>query len=175
MIHIHLLKRQLPYKENKMISLIVAHDKNRVIGYENKMPWHLPGDLQYFKEMTMGKPIIMGRKTFESIGRPLPGRRNIVITRNKQYHSDGIEIVSSLDEALMLTKNDEEVMIIGGEQIFRLALPLANRLYITQINAEFNGDTFFPSYEGWQLVHCQNEIKSNDGYTFQYCIYEKSQ
>ena len=173
MIHIHLLKRQLPYKENKMISLIVAHDKNRVIGYENKMPWHLPGDLQYFKEMTMGKPIIMGRKTFESIGRPLPGRRNIVITRNKQYHSDGIEIVSSLDEALMLTKNDEEVMIIGGEQIFRLALPLANRLYITQINAEFNGDTFFPSYEGWQLVHCQNEIKSNDGYTFQYCIYEK--
>lgn len=173
MIHIHLLKRQLPYKENKMISLIVAHDKNRVIGYENKMPWHLPGDLQYFKEMTMGKPIIMGRKTFESIGRPLPGRRNIVITRNKQYNSDGIETVSSLDEALMLTKNDEEVMIIGGEQIFRLALPLANRLYITQINAEFNGDTFFPSYEGWQLVHCQNEIKSNDGYTFQYCIYEK--
>ena len=156
-----------------MISLIVAHDKNRVIGYENKMPWHLPGDLQYFKEMTMGKPIIMGRKTFESIGRPLPGRRNIVITRNKQYNSDGIETVSSLDEALMLTKNDEEVMIIGGEQIFRLALPLANRLYITQINAEFNGDTFFPSYEGWQLVHCQNEIKSNDGYTFQYCIYEK--
>jgi len=173
MIHIHLLKRQLPYKENKMISLIVAHDKNRVIGYENKMPWHLPGDLQYFKEMTMGKPIIMGRKTFESIGRPLPGRRNIVITRNRQYNSDGIETVSSLDEALMLTKNDEEVMIIGGEQIFRLALPLANRLYITQINAEFNGDTFFPSYEGWQLVHCQNEIKSNDGYTFQYCIYEK--
>ena len=156
-----------------MISLIVAHDKNRVIGYENKMPWHLPGDLQYFKEVTMGKPIIMGRKTFESIGRPLPGRRNIVITRNKQYNSDGIETVSSLDEALMLTKNDEEVMIIGGEQIFRLALPLANRLYITQINAEFNGDTFFPSYEGWQLVHCQNEIKSNDGYTFQYCIYEK--
>ena len=156
-----------------MISLIVAHDKNRVIGYESKMPWHLPGDLQYFKEMTMGKPIIMGRKTFESIGRPLPGRRNIVITRNRQYNSDGIETVSSLDEALMLTKNDEEVMIIGGEQIFRLALPLANRLYITQINAEFNGDTFFPSYEGWQLVHCQNEIKSNDGYTFQYCIYEK--
>ena len=173
MIHIHLLKRQLPYKENKMISLLVAHDKNRVIGYENKMPWHLPGDLQYFKEMTMGKPIIMGRKTFESIGRPLPGRRNIVITRNKQYNSDGIETVSSLDEALMLTKNDEEVMIIGGEQIFRLALPLANRLYITKINEEFNGDTFFPSYEGWQLVHCQNEIKSNDGYTFQYCIFEK--
>ena len=156
-----------------MISLIVAHDKNRVIGYESKMPWHLPGDLQYFKEMTMGKPIIMGRKTFESIGRPLPGRRNIVITRNKQYKSDGIETVSSLEEALMLTKNDEEVMIIGGEQIFRLALPLANRLYITHINAELNGDTFFPSYEGWQLVHCQNEIKSNDGYTFQYCIYEK--
>ena len=173
MIHTHLLKRQLPYKENKMISLIVAHDKNRVIGYENKMPWYLPGDLKYFKEMTMGKPIIMGRKTFESIGRPLPGRRNIVITRNEQYKSDGIETVSSLEDALMLTKDDEEVMIIGGEQIFRLALPLANRLYITQIHSEFNGDTFFPSYEGWHLVHCQNQIMSNDGYTFQYCIYEK--
>ena len=156
-----------------MISLIVAHDKNRVIGYENKMPWYLPGDLKYFKEMTMGKPIVMGRKTFESIGRPLPGRRNIVITRNKQYKLDGIETVSSLEEALMITKNDEEVMIIGGEQIFRLALPLADRLYITQINAEFNGDTYFPPYEGWQLVHCQNELTSNDGYTFQYCIYEK--
>jgi len=156
-----------------MISLIVAHDKNRVIGYENKMPWHLPGDLQYFKEMTMGKPIIMGRKTFESIGRPLPGRRNIVISRNERYNADGIEVVSSLDEALQLTKDDVEVMIIGGEQIFRIALPLAQRLYITEIHNEFKGDTYFPEYEGWQLVSCQDKLTSNEGFTFQYCIYEK--
>ena len=156
-----------------MISIIVAHDKNRVIGYENKLPWHLPGDLQYFKEMTMGKPIIMGRKTFESIGRPLPGRRNIVITRNEHYNADGIEVVSSLDEALQLTKDAEETMVIGGEQILRLALPLADRLYITLIDAEFNGDTYFPDYEGWQLVSSQEKLTSNDGYTFQYCIYEK--
>ena len=156
-----------------MISLIVAHDKNRVIGYENKMPWHLPGDLQYFKEMTMGKPVIMGRKTFESIGRPLPGRRNIVITRNEHYNADGIEVVSSLDEAFQLTKDAEETMVIGGEQILRLALPLADRLYITLIDAEFKGDTYFPDYEGWQLVSSQEKLTSNDGYTFQYCIYEK--
>ena len=156
-----------------MISLIVAHDKNRVIGYENKMPWHLPGDLQYFKEMTMGKPIIMGRKTFESIGRPLPGRRNIVITRNENYNADGIEVVSSLDEALQLTKDAGETMVIGGEQIFRLALPLADRLYITLIDVEFKGDTYFPKYEGWQLVSCQEKLTSKEGYTFQYCIYEK--
>jgi dihydrofolate reductase len=156
-----------------MISIIVAHDKNRVIGYENKLPWHLPGDLQYFKEMTMGKPIIMGRKTFESIGRPLPGRRNIVITRNEHYKADGIEVVSSLDEALQLTKDAEETMVIGGEQILRLALPLAERLYITLIDAEFEGDTYFPAYDGWQLVSSQDKLTSNEGYTFQYCIYEK--
>ncbi len=156
-----------------MISLIVAHDKNRVIGYENKMPWHLPGDLQYFKEMTMGKPVIMGRKTFESIGRPLPGRRNIVISRNENYSADGIEVVSSLDEALQLTKDAEETMVIGGEQILNLALPLADRLYITLIDAEFKGDTYFPNYEGWQLVSSQEKLTSTDGYTFQYCIYEK--
>ena len=173
MIHIHLLKRQLPSKENNMISLIVAHDKNRVIGYENKMPWHLPGDLQYFKEMTMGKPIIMGRKTFESIGRPLPGRRNIVITRNESYNADGIEIVSSLEEAIELTKDDIEIMIIGGEQIFRLALPIAQRLYITEIDKGFKGDTYFPEYKGWQLVSCKEKLTSKEGYTFQYCIYEK--
>ena len=156
-----------------MISLIVAHDKNRVIGYENKMPWHLPGDLQYFKEMTMGKPVVMGRKTFESIGRPLPGRRNIIISRNDSYKAEGIEVVSSLDEALQLTKDVEETMVIGGEQILRLAMPLADRLYITLIDAEFKGDTYFPAYENWQLVSCQDKLTSNEGFTFQYCIYEK--
>lgn len=156
-----------------MISLIVAHDKNRVIGYENKMPWHLPGDLKYFKDMTMGKPIIMGRKTFESIGRPLPGRRNIIITRNEAYGADGIETVSSLDAALALVKESPEIMIIGGAQIFEQALPLADKLYITLIDQEFKGDTYFPRYDGWRLTSSQQAIDSDEGYSFRYCIFEK--
>lgn len=157
-----------------MISLIVAHDENRVIGYENAMPWHLPGELQYFKEMTMGKPIIMGRKTFESIGRPLPGRRNIVITRNESYQAEGIEVVGSLQDALTLVKDAPEIMIIGGAQIFEQALHLADKLYITLINHTFNGDTYFPIYEDWQLTSSREPIKATEGYTYQYCIYEKS-
>lgn len=158
-----------------MISLIVAHDKNRVIGYENKMPWYLPGELQYFKEQTMGKPMIMGRKTFESIGRALPGRRNIVITRNKNYHAEGIEVVSSLDEALQLAGDVEEIMIIGGEQIFKVAIDIADRLYITLIEHEFTGDTFFPSYgDEWKLVSKSEKVETPDGYSFTYCIYEKN-
>lgn len=156
-----------------MISLIVAHDKNYVIGYENGMPWHLPGDLKYFKDMTMGKPIIMGRKTFESIGRPLPGRRNIVITRNDKYHAQGIETVSSLDSALALVKDVPEIMVIGGAQIFEQAMPLADKLYITLINHEFKGDTYFPRYDGWRLTSSQQAIDSGEGYTFRYCIFEK--
>ena len=158
-----------------MISLIVAHDNNRVIGYENDMPWHLPGDLQYFKEQTMGKPMIMGRKTFESIGRPLPGRRNIVITRNRDYKAEGIEVVYSLDEALQLAQDAEEIMIIGGQQIFTESLPIADRLYITLIDHEFVGDTYFPAYEGWKLVSAKDRIQAPEGYTFQYCIYERAE
>lgn len=156
-----------------MISLIVAHDRNRVIGYENDMPWHLPGDLKYFKEMTMGKPVIMGRKTFESIGRPLPGRRNVVISRNAQYAAEGIEIVSSLEAALELVADVPEIMVIGGQQIFTQALPLADRLYITLIDHEFDGDTYFPAYEGWQLVSEREPVEAPEGYTFKYCVFEK--
>lgn len=157
-----------------MISLIVAFDKNQVMGYENTMPWHLPGDLKYFKEQTMGKPMIMGRKTFESIGRPLPGRRNIIITRNSNYAAEGIETVSSLEEAIALAGDVPEIMIIGGEQIFKLSLPIANKLYITHIDYEFKGDTFFPPFEGWTVTSCQEKIEAPEGFTFQYCIYEKA-
>lgn len=157
-----------------MISLIVAHDEQRVIGYKNGMPWHLPGDLKYFKEQTMGKPTIMGRKTFESIGRPLPGRRNIIITRNESYQADGIETVASLDEALVLARDVPEIMIIGGEQIFRLALPIADRLYITAIHHSFTGDTFFPEYESeFVQVSAQEPVTAPEGYTFQYLIFER--
>lgn len=157
-----------------MISLIVAHDKNRVIGYENKMPWHLPGELKYFKDTTMGKPMIMGRKTFESIGRPLPGRRNIIVTRNNEYSVEGIEVANSIDEALELAGDVEEVMVIGGEEIFKLVLPVADRLYITHIEHEFEGDTFFPIYgDEWKLVSCSDPVDSTQGYTFKYCIYDR--
>ncbi|MFJ6210245.1 dihydrofolate reductase [Lysinibacillus sp. NPDC092081] len=157
-----------------MISLIVAHDNNYVIGYENGMPWHLPGDLKYFKEKTMGKPMIMGRKTFESIGRPLPGRRNIVITRDDSYHADGIEVVTSLEGALALAGDVPEIMIIGGEQIFRLCMDIADRLYITKINHSFNGDTYFPKYEqDYVQVSSDAPETAPEGYTFQYEIFER--
>ncbi|MFC7687183.1 dihydrofolate reductase [Ureibacillus sp. GCM10028918] len=158
-----------------MISLIVAHDKNRVIGHENKMPWHLPGELQYFKEQTMGKPMIMGRKTFDSIGRPLPGRRNIVITRNESYRVEGIEVAASLEEALKLAGNEEEVMIIGGEQIFKMSMPIADRLYITHIEHDFEGDTYFPTYgTEWTLVSKSEPVKTPGGYSYTYCIYDRN-
>jgi len=156
-----------------MISLIVAHDENRVIGYENDMPWHLPGDLAYFKRTTMGKPIIMGRKTFESIGRALPGRLNIVITRNSDYAAAGITTVRNLKEAMELAKKEHvEIMIIGGGQIFVEALPLADRLYITEIHHQFPGDTYFPAYTDWHEVS-SSEAQQADGYTFNYKIFEK--
>ena len=156
-----------------MISFIVAHDKNRVIGYQNGMPWHLPGELKYFKEMTMGKPIIMGRKTFESIGSPLPGRRNIVITRNAHYQAEGIDVVGSLEEALALVKDAPEIMIIGGAQIFEKAMAIADKLYVTLINHEFPGDTYFPLYEGWKKTSEQPAILAPEGYSYQYYIFER--
>ena len=159
-----------------MISLIVANDHKHVIGYENGMPWHLPGDLQYFKEKTMGKPMIMGRKTFESIGRPLPGRRNIVVTRDANYRADGIETATSIEEALALAGDVPEIMIIGGEQIFRLSMELTDRIYITKINHSFKGDTFFPAYEEeFVLVASQEPETAPEGYTFQYQIFERRQ
>ena len=126
--------------------MIAAMANNRVIGLDNKMPWHLPADLQHFKKVTTGKPVIMGRKTFESIGRPLPGRRNIIITRNSEYTAQGIEVVTTPDAALELVATTEEVMIIGGGNIYEQFLPKAERLYLTFIDLDVKGDTQFPDY-----------------------------
>lgn len=140
------------------LSLIVATANNRVIGRENKMPWHLPNDLKYFKHVTMGKPIIMGRKTYDSIGRPLPGRSNIVVTRQTDWQPDGVNVVHSLAEGIAcaesLPRDDEEVIVIGGSQIYRAALPQAQRIYLTEIHADFDGDAFFPeiSRDEWKEV-----------------------
>ena len=123
------------------ISLIVAVSRNGVIGNKNKLPWHLPADLKRFKQLTMGHPILMGRKTFESIGKPLPGRTNIVITHQPGFQACGALVAHSLEEALRLCEKEEQVFVIGGAEIFRQAIPLADRIYFTEIHQDFEGDT----------------------------------
>lgn len=138
-----------------IISIIVAMGHNRVIGLNNQLPWLLPEDLKFFKAKTMGKPIIMGRKTFESIGRPLPGRTNIVITHNKKWKHEGVKVVHSMEKALKIAAKDksEEVMVIGGAQIYAEALDHAQRLYITEVDIDAEGDAFFPEKRGpWNEV-----------------------
>lgn len=143
------------------IALIVAMTRNRVIGKDNKMPWHLPEDLKYFKRVTLNKPVVMGRNTFESIGKPLPQRTNIIVSRNADYKVAGAIVVPSVEQALQMVADlyqtieapeDSEVMIIGGAQIYAQTLPLAQRLYLTEIEAEIDGDASFPAFDrsGWQ-------------------------
>lgn len=157
-----------------MISLMVAHDPNRVIGRDNQLPWHIPEDLAYFKKHTINKAIVMGRNTYESIGRPLPKRRNIVVSRQQNLTIDGVDVVHSIDEAVKLAEEfHPEVMIIGGEQIFKTVLPTADRLYITLIHDEFEGDTYFPEYgEGWELTSESDRFESN-GVSFTYLIFDR--
>ncbi|MBT2630767.1 dihydrofolate reductase [Bacillus sp. ISL-101] len=143
-----------------MISLIVAMDQNRVIGKNNKLPWHLPADLQYFKKVTMGHPIVMGRKTFESIGRVLPGRENVIVTRNQEFKAEGCVVLHDIAQIKMFADNhDEEVFVIGGAEIFKEILPFTDRLYITEIHETFEGDTFFPEIDENEW----DEISSNPG------------
>ncbi|GAA69248.1 MULTISPECIES: type 3 dihydrofolate reductase [Pseudoalteromonas] len=155
-----------------IISMIAAMANNRVIGLDNKMPWHLPADLQHFKKITTGKPVIMGRKTFESIGRPLPGRRNIIITRNSEYTAQGIEVVTTPEAALALVCAVEEVMIIGGGNIYEQFLPKAERLYLTFIDLDIKGDTQFPDYNkvaNWDVKEEQENLpdeKNKSSYKF---------
>lgn len=130
-----------------MRSLVVAVAENGVIGRNNQLPWRLPGDLAYFKLVTMGHPIVMGRRTYESIGRPLPGRTNIVVTHQRGYAAPGCVVVHSLDEAWKAADGAGEVSVIGGTALFRDALPLADRIHLTEVQAKIEGDTFFPAFE----------------------------
>lgn len=130
-----------------IISMVAAMAANRVIGKDNQMPWHLPADLKHFKAVTLGKPVVMGRKTFESIGRVLPGRRNIVVSRQTVTDPRGAEWVTSLAQAFELLHGQPEVMVIGGAEIYRQCLPLAQRLYLTEVTLETEGDAFFPDYQ----------------------------
>ena len=159
-----------------ILSMIVATADNNIIGKDNDMPWHLPADLAYFKKVTLGKPIIMGRKTFESIGRPLPGRRNIVISRDESYQAAGIDTVTSVEQALALVNDVEEIMVIGGGAIYRHCLPAATRLYVTHIKADIDGDTHFPNYEdgSWQKI--SSELRKSDDknvYNLDFCVYQR--
>lgn len=158
-----------------MISLLVAYDLNRVIGIDNKMPWRIPEELKYFKKVTMGKAIVMGRKTFESIGRPLPGRLNIIVTRNKDYVANGAEVFHDLKEAIERGKEySEEVVIIGGAEIFNLSMDIADRLYITIIRKEYEGDTFFPEHDNsWKLVSESEDHLTEDGIPYSYLIFDR--
>lgn len=128
-------------------AVIVAMGENGVIGLEGGMPWRIPADLKHFKAITMGKPIIMGRKTHESIGRALPGRTNIVITRQADYEAEGAEVADSMDAALAIAGDAEEAMIIGGAEIYRAALPIADRILITEVASAPQGDVYFPRFE----------------------------
>ena len=159
-----------------IVSMIVATAHNNVIGKDNDMPWYLPADLAYFKRVTLGKPVIMGRKTFESIGRPLPGRQNIVISRDVNYHADGVDIVASVEQALALCKS-EEVMVIGGGSIYQHCLASADRLYITHIDAQIEGDTQFPAVDlqhDWQLIsESAHQHDERNAYDLRFCVYQR--
>jgi dihydrofolate reductase len=156
------------------ISMIVARSRNHVIGRDNQMPWKISADLQFFKRVTMGHPVIMGRKTWESIGRPLPGRRNIVVSRNADYELKGAELASSLDDALNQLSEAPRVFVIGGEQLFKQAFAKADRLYITEIDIDIDeGDTFFevPVPSEWKAV--ERTPETENGIHFEFVTLER--
>lgn len=164
------------------LSIIVAMANNHAIGKDNQLLWHLPEDLKYFKRITMGKPIVMGRKTFESIGRPLPGRLNIVITRQKDWQHEGVKVVHTIDDALQVAEAKslidgvDEMMVIGGAEIYKTALPNADRLYLTRVDAEIDGDAFFPEVDEATWVEVDRESFSASGhnpYDYAFCLLEK--
>lgn len=164
------------------MSVIVAVAENGVVGRDNALPWHLPSDLQYFKRKTMGKPIVMGRKTFESIGRPLPGRANIIVSRSQGYSAKGAYVVESVDRALALAEElasadgEHELMVIGGASIYAAAIPFADTLYITEVHAEIEGDVRLPviDWSVWQEVsRHRHAAEGSDSHEFSFVEYRR--
>ncbi|MEW6120265.1 MAG: dihydrofolate reductase [Pseudomonadota bacterium] len=158
------------------ISVIAALAKNRVIGIENRLPWRLPEDLAHFKALTLGHPILMGRKTFESLGRPLPGRTNIVITRNRDYRKEGCVVADSIPAAVALCRDASEVFFIGGAELYAQVIPLADRLYLTEVDIEAEGDAWFPEYDRAafreiERTTCRGE--KADTVRFDFVVYER--
>ena len=158
-----------------ILSLIAAMDNNRLIGKNNGLPWHLPADLAYFKSVTMAKPIMMGRKTFDSIGRPLPGRQNIVLTRS-DAEIEGVTVVHSIKEAISAAGDAEEVMVIGGSAIYELVLPEVQRMYLSFIDGEFEGDAWFPEFndEDWEIIdEKEQEPDEKNGHACRFVTYQR--
>ncbi|NND89328.1 MAG: dihydrofolate reductase [Granulosicoccus sp.] len=179
------------HTDEPVIAMMMAMDRNRLIGRDGRLPWHIPGELAYFKAVTMGKPVVMGRKTYESIGKPLPGRDNIVVTRNPNWSADGVQRAQSLESALSLAKgiaagdtqqnvpdgSHPEVMIIGGASLCRDAMPDTQRLYLTTVDYDFDGDTWFDSFhwDDWKVVSEERRDPfSTDGLLVTYWVLEKA-
>lgn len=159
-----------------IISIIAAMSENRVIGHHNKLPWHLPADLKHFKRLTMGKHIVMGRKTFESIGKPLPGRTNIIITRNPRFQPDNCIVVHSIQESFDEAKTANELMVIGGASFYQQALPLADRMYLTLLHHSFQGDAFFPRYDENEWLEIERSDHGADDinpYPYSFIVMER--
>jgi dihydrofolate reductase len=164
------------------LSLIAALAENGVIGRDNKLPWHLPNDLKYFRAVTIGKPVIMGRRTWESLGRPLPGRTNIVITRQPAYEAPGARVVATLDEAIRLAESvalidgQDECVVIGGAEIYALALPRCDRLYLTEVHATVDGDAHFPAFDRARWREQTRERFAAEGpnpFDYSFVVYER--
>ncbi len=160
-----------------LISAVVAMAENRVIGKENRLPWHLPADLKYFKTLTLGKTILMGRKTHESIGRVLPGRRNLILTRNPALQVPGAQVVDSLSQALKILSPADELMIIGGAALYRELLPQIQRIYLTLVHARIEGDSYFPELNPseWQeLSREDHPADEKNAYSFSFVVLERT-
>jgi dihydrofolate reductase len=162
---------------HRRLSLIVAMARNRVIGHNGKLPWHLSADLKRFKALTMGHHIIMGRNTWDSIGRPLPGRVSVVVTRNRAYVAPGATVVDSLAAALRLASDDAEAFVIGGGELYREALPLADRIYLTELPAEYPGDVFFPPLlpDEWRFGPREAHAEEGDQPAWTFVVCERRQ
>ncbi len=162
--------------QKSKISLIVAMAENRVIGRGNTLPWHLPADLKHFKRLTTGHTIIMGRKTFQSVGKPLPQRRNIVVTRNEEFRAQGVEVAHSLQAALDMAAAEPEVFVIGGQRLYEAALPVAHRIYLTLIHARIEGDAYFPQVDAsrWELTGEQTHpADEKHAHAMSFRVYER--
>jgi len=156
------------------LTLVVAYSDNRTIGRDNTLPWKLPGDLAHFKRTTLGSPIIMGRKTWESLGRPLPGRLNVVVSRNAQYAAQGAVVVATLADAVRACGDVADVYVIGGAQIYGQAIPLAQRLIATEVHAQVDGDAFFPELPTGQWHEVSREPQpAENGYAYDFVVYER--
>lgn len=162
-----------------IVAMIAAVSSNRVIGHRNQLPWRLPADLRYFKRTTLGKPLLMGRRTFESIGRPLPGRHNIVLSRRRDLAIAGADVVSTPEAAVRLARADgaRELMVIGGEEVYRQLLGQAQRLYLTEVHAAFEGDAFFPEFDrrGWREVFREDHDRSAEAaWNYSFVVLERA-